>query len=77
MVVGQGLVIALVGTVLGLIGAVALGRLLSALLYETSTTDILTFAAVSLIFLAVAAFACFVPARRVTLIDPFIALRQE
>jgi predicted permease len=77
MVVGHGLTIALLGTALGLVGAMALGRLLSALLYHTSATDIFTFAAVSLIFLAVAGLACFVPARRVTLIDPFIALRQE
>jgi predicted permease len=77
MVVGQGLIVAFTGTALGLGGAMALGRLLSTLLYDTSTTDILTFAAVSLIFLAVAGLACFVPAHRVTLIDPFTALRQE
>jgi putative ABC transport system permease protein len=77
MVVQQGLVVALAGTVLGLIGAMALGRLLSSLLYATSPTDIFTFAGVSLLFIAVAGLACFVPAHRVTLIDPFIALRQE
>ncbi|HWY55178.1 MAG TPA: ABC transporter permease [Terriglobales bacterium] len=77
MVVRQGLIVALAGTALGLIGAMAVGRLLSSLLYATSPTDISTFAAVSLLFIAVAALACFVPARRVTLIDPFIALRQE
>jgi len=77
MVVRQGLVIAMAGTVLGLAGAGALGRLLSSLLYETSPTDVLTFVAVSLIFVAVAALSCFVPAHRVTRIDPFAALRQE
>jgi putative ABC transport system permease protein len=77
MVVRQGLAIALAGTALGLIGAMVFGRLLSALLYDTSATDIFTFAAVSLIFVTVAGLACFVPARRVTRIDPFIALRQE
>jgi len=77
MVVRQGLAVTLAGTALGLVGAVALGRILSALLYATSATDIFTFAAVSLLFIAVAGLACFVPARRVTLIDPFIALRQE
>ncbi len=65
------------GTVLGIVGAVALTRLLSALLYATSPTDMLTFSAVSLLFLAVAAVACFIPARQVTSIDPLIALRQE
>jgi putative ABC transport system permease protein len=77
MVVRQGLAVALAGTALGLTGAIVLGRLLSSLLYDTSPTDIFTFAAVSLLFIAVAGLACFVPARRVTLIDPFIALRQE
>ena len=77
MVVRQGLAVALAGTALGLIGGIVLGRLLSSLLYDTSPTDIFTFAAVSLLFVAVADLACFVPARRVTLIDPFTALRQE
>jgi putative ABC transport system permease protein len=77
MVVRQGLLVALAGTALGLIGAMVLGRLLSSLLYATSPTDISTFAAVSLLFVVVAGLACFVPAHRVTLIDPFTALRQE
>jgi putative ABC transport system permease protein len=77
MVVWQGLAVALAGTALGLIGAVTLGRLLSSLLFATSSTDVSTFAGVSLVFVAVAGLACFLPARRVTLIDPFTALRQE
>jgi putative ABC transport system permease protein len=77
MVVRQGLAVALAGTALGLIGAMVLGHLLSSLLYATSPTDISTFAAVSLLFVAVAGLACFVPAHRVTLINPFTALRQE
>ncbi len=77
MVIRQGLALALTGTALGLIGAMALGRLLSSLLYATSPTDISTFAGVSFLFIAVAGLACFLPARRVTLIDPFTALRQE
>jgi putative ABC transport system permease protein len=77
MVVRQGLAIALAGTALGLVGAVALGRLLSSLLYATSPTDISTFVGVSLLFILVAGLACFLPVRRATLIDPFTALRQE
>ena len=77
MVVRQGIVLALAGTALGVIGALALARLLSSLLYETSPTDALTYAAVALLFLAAAAISCFVPARRVTMIDPSQALRQE
>src|SRR4029077_9800941 len=71
MVVWHGLAVALAGTAMGLIGAVALGRLLSSLLFATSSTDVSTFAGVSLVFVAVAGLACFLPARRVTLIDPF------
>jgi len=77
MVMRQGLTLVIVGTVIGLAGAIALTRLLTSLLYATSPTDGLTFAAVSLLFIAVAAVACFLPARQVTSIDPLNALRQE
>jgi putative ABC transport system permease protein len=77
MVVRQGLALALTGTIAGVVGALALTRLLSSLLYATSPTDAITFAAVSLLFLTVAVVACFIPARQATVIDPLIALRQE
>ena len=77
MVVRQGLGYALVGAALGIVGAIMLTRLLSSLLFATSPTDVMTFVAVSSIFLTVAALACFIPARQVTSIDPVIALRQE
>jgi putative ABC transport system permease protein len=77
MVIRQGLGLTIAGTLLGIAGAIALTRLLGALLYATSPTDAITFACVSLLFLLVAAVACFIPARQVTLIDPVIALRQE
>jgi putative ABC transport system permease protein len=77
MVVRQGMLMALIGTVAGIAGAIALTRLLSTLLYATSPTDGFTFIAVSLLFLSVAAVASFIPARQVTSIDPLIALRQE
>lgn len=77
MVVRQGLTLAVLGTILGIAGALALARLLSSLLYQTSPTDALTYGAVALVFLAAAAISCFVPAHRVTLIDPSQALRQE
>jgi putative ABC transport system permease protein len=77
MLLQQGLSLATAGTVLGIVGALAVGRLLSSLLYNTSTRDILTYAAVSVVFLSVASFACMLPAHRVTLIDPSTALRQE
>jgi len=77
MIVREGLTVTLVGTVLGILASAALGGLLSTLLFQTSTTDALTFASVALVFASVAGVACFVPARRVTMIDPFAALRQE
>src|SRR4029077_5982517 len=77
MVLRQGLYLALGGTALGIAGALALTRLVSTLLYDTSPTDLFTFAATSLLFLAVAATACFVPGRQITAIDPLLALRQE
>ena len=77
MLLQQGLSLAVGGTVLGIIGALALGRLLASLLYNTSTRDLLTFAGVSFVFLLAAALACMLPAHRVTLIDPSSALRQE
>jgi putative ABC transport system permease protein len=77
MVVRQGLGLALAGTLAGIVGALALTRLLTSLLYATSPTDAVTFAAVSLLFLTVAAVACFLPARQATVIDPLVALRQE
>jgi putative ABC transport system permease protein len=77
MVLREGLALCLIGAILGVAGSVALTRLLSTLLYATSPTDAATFAAVSAVFLSVAAVACFIPARQVTAIDPLIALRQE
>jgi putative ABC transport system permease protein len=77
MVMRQGLFLALAGIVFGMTGAAALTRLLSAFLYGTSPTDVVTFLAAPLLFLAVSAAACFVSARQVTFIDPLVALRQE
>ncbi|HKE27496.1 MAG TPA: ABC transporter permease [Bryobacteraceae bacterium] len=77
MVVKQGLVLALVGIAVGVAGSIGLTRLLSTFLYSTSPTDVPTFSAVVALFTAVAAVACFIPARQVTSIDPLIALREE
>jgi ABC-type antimicrobial peptide transport system permease subunit len=77
MVVRQGLALALLGTLVGMASAALLVRSLSAMLYDTRPTDPTTFLAVSLLFLTVAAVACFIPARQVTGVNPVSALRQE
>jgi putative ABC transport system permease protein len=73
----RGLGLTLCGLAIGLVLAAIASRLLTTLLYGFRPDYIPTVAAVSLILAAVATLACFVPARRASLIDPMIALRQE
>jgi putative ABC transport system permease protein len=77
LVLRNGMVLALVGVVVGLVGAFALTRAIRALLYEVTPTDALTFGSVSALLLAVALLACYIPARRATRVDPLSALRYE
>jgi putative ABC transport system permease protein len=77
LVVRQGLSMALVGTAIGVAGAVALSRWIEALLFGVSATDPATFAVVVGTLLAVAAIACYIPAWRATRVDPTTALRAE
>ena len=77
LVIGQGLVLALVGVLIGAAGAFAMTRLITGLLYEVSPTDSPTFVFVSVLVTVVALLACWVPARRATKVDPLIALRYE
>jgi putative ABC transport system permease protein len=77
MVMRQGMSFVLVGLSVGVAGALLLGRLMSSLLYVVEPTDPITFLAVAVVLLVVAAAACLVPARRVTSIDPMLALRSE
>jgi putative ABC transport system permease protein len=75
MVVRQGLQFVLIGLAIGLAGALVVTRLLTRLLFGIEPTDGLTFLAVSMVIVAVAALACFVPARRAASVDPMVALR--
>jgi putative ABC transport system permease protein len=75
--VARGMAWALGGLATGLLAAGAAGRLLEGLLFETSATDPAVYAGVALALSAVAALACFVPARRASRLDPMVTLRQE
>jgi predicted permease len=77
MVMRQGMSLVLLGLIGGIAGALILNRLLATLLFDTPTADPVTFAAVSLLLIVVAALACLIPARRATGINPILALRNE
>ena len=77
LVFGQGFVLLIVGTVIGLLGAFALTRLMHSLLFEITPTDPLTYSGVVVLLAAVALLACYIPARRATKVDPLVALRYE
>ena len=76
-IVGQALKVVLIGVVIGTAMAFAVTRVLSSLLFGITATDPLTFFVVSLLLVAVALFASYVPARRALKVDPMIALRHE
>ena len=77
MVLRSGLSLALIGIAIGLAGAFALTRLMSKLLFGVTPTDTVTFVSVAAILFVVALFACLIPARRATKVDPIVALRYE
>jgi putative ABC transport system permease protein len=76
-VLGEGLVLALSGLAIGILGSIALTRTLSSFLFGVTATDPATFAAVAAVVTSVAMLASFVPARRATRVDPAVALRNE
>lgn len=77
MLLRQGLVLAVAGAVLGVIGALIVGRLMAGLLYGVTPHDPLTFIGVTLVLSGVALLACYIPARRATRVDPLVALHYE
>jgi putative ABC transport system permease protein len=77
LILAQGARLALLGVVIGLGAALALTRWMETLLFETRPTDPLTFTVTAAVLAFVALFACYLPARRATKVDPMVALRSE
>jgi ABC-type antimicrobial peptide transport system permease subunit len=77
MVVVQGMVLASIGVVLGVAGGLALTRVMRSLLFGVKPWDPLMFIVTAILLSAVALFACYVPARRASRVDPLVALRYE
>ncbi len=76
-VLGQAVLLTLIGLAIGLVLTIISTRVMSSLLYEVSPLDPLTIGATSLLLLAVALLASYLPARRATKVDPIVALRYE
>ncbi len=77
LILGRGAKLALIGITVGVLGALALTRFLSSLLFGVAPKDPLTFAGVALLLFGVALAACYFPARRAMRVDPMVALRYE
>ncbi|HET9994451.1 MAG TPA: ABC transporter permease [Candidatus Acidoferrum sp.] len=77
LVLKQGMLLAVIGAVLGVVVALPVARLASTLLYGVSPTDPLTYISITLLLITVALLACYIPARRATRVDPLVALRYE
>ncbi|HEV7683388.1 MAG TPA: ABC transporter permease [Pyrinomonadaceae bacterium] len=77
LMVGNGMLMAVIGVLIGLAGAYGLTRLMASLLFGVSPTDLWTFGIVTFGLLMVALLACYIPARRATRVDPLVALRYE
>ena len=77
MVMGQGMLLAIAGVIIGVLGALGVNRVMTTLLFGVEPTDPVTIAAVVGAIGGVALLACYVPARRATLVDPMLVLRNE
>jgi ABC-type antimicrobial peptide transport system permease subunit len=77
LVLREGLALTLAGVVLGLLLALAAGKLLGSMLYEVSGTDPLVLSMASVVLALISIAACYLPARRAALVNPTVALRYE
>lgn len=77
MALGEGMRVVVIGLASGLVGAAIMTRFFRSMLFNVAPTDPTTFLSVSAILAAVALFACYIPARRATRVDPLVALREE
>jgi putative ABC transport system permease protein len=77
LVMGQAMMLVVLGAVIGLGTAFALTRLLTKFLFDVNASDPMTFGAVALLLALVALIACYIPARRATKVDPLVAIRYE
>jgi putative ABC transport system permease protein len=77
LIVGRGVALAMTGITVGLLGALALTRFLSSLLFGVRAKDPIIFGSVALLLMLVALAACYIPARRAMRVDPMVALRYE
>ena len=77
LVLKEGVILALVGSALGFLGACLVGRTMQGMLFGVGSIDLSAFSAVALVLLAAAMLACYLPARRAAKVDPMVALRYE
>lgn len=77
LIVGQGMMLALIGLGIGVTAAIGLTRVMETMLVEVTPTDPITFVGISAFFAGVALIACYLPARRATRVDPMVTLRDQ
>ena len=77
MVLRQGMTLAVIGVVIGVLSALTLTRFIGSMMFGITPTDPATYALITCLLVAVAMLACYLPARRATKVDPMVALRCD